>query len=165
MSGKQHSCEPYALQSYMGCSPFASSTKNVDRAGGLEPPLYMHTTISDGGSNAQALAEMTPEREWQHRVQALFRTTVSCSPTHPCHQQWHLLPDPQQAFREGPCLRTKGRLLQSVCRGVRHLVDGAILWFRRWVRSRSTAAQTQWPASCTAQAWTWALTQAPASRR
>jgi hypothetical protein len=46
-------------------------------AGGLEPPLYMHTTISDGSSGSGALAAMTPEREWQHRVQALFRTTVS----------------------------------------------------------------------------------------
>ena len=49
-------------------------------AGGLEPPLYMHTTISDGSSGSGALAAMTPEREWQHRVQALFRTTVSTSP-------------------------------------------------------------------------------------
>ena len=39
--------------------------------------MYMHTTISDSSRGGGALAAMTPEREWQARVQALFRTTVS----------------------------------------------------------------------------------------
>jgi hypothetical protein len=54
-------------------------------AGGLEPPLYMHTTISNGSSGgSSAYAAMTPEREWQQRVQALFRTTVSQSALGTC---------------------------------------------------------------------------------
>ncbi len=43
--------------------------------GGLEPPLYMHTSVSDGGSGG-ALSAVSPEKEWQRRVQSLFRTSV-----------------------------------------------------------------------------------------
>lgn len=38
----------------------------------------MHTTIGDASGGAGSLAAMTPEREWQSRVQSLFRTTVCC---------------------------------------------------------------------------------------
>jgi hypothetical protein len=50
----------------------------------------MHTTISDNSSGTSALAAMTPEREWQHRVQALFRTTVSHMPAC-CTGRWTAL--------------------------------------------------------------------------
>ena len=45
-------------------------------AGGLEPPLYMHTSVSSCGMASSSASDATPEREWQQRVQSMFRCSV-----------------------------------------------------------------------------------------
>ncbi len=45
-----------------------------ERAGGLAPPLYIHSTTE--GSIQGRLREGSPETEWEQRVTQLFRSQV-----------------------------------------------------------------------------------------